>query len=72
MAKALFGFTATSADPRLVAEVRALRRRVRDLTAELDSTRAENAVLASALEVVDGTDALSSGESVALPEPAYT
>lgn len=76
MAKALFGYTTTAADPRLAAEVRALRCRVRDLTDELDRQRAENAVLAAALEVVDGTDTLSvdDGETgtVALPELAHT
>lgn len=48
MAKALPGFATTSIDPRLVAEIRALRTRVRDLEAELDRSRAENEVLAAA------------------------
>jgi hypothetical protein len=53
MAKALLGFAATPTDPRLIAEVRALRSRVRDLEAELDRTRAENDVLAAATVVLD-------------------
>ncbi len=67
MAKALLGFTTGSYDARLVAEVRALRMRVRDLESELDRSRTENAVLASALEVVDRESV-----QVALGEPALT
>ena len=48
MAKALPGFATTRVDHRLLAEVRALRSRVRDLEAELDRARAENDVLAAA------------------------
>ncbi len=76
MAKALLGFTASTYDPRLVAELRSLRTRVRDLENELERTRTENAVLAAALEVVDGTDTETYGVAgdtpVTLPEPAYT
>lgn len=45
MAKALFGFVGTSADPRLVAELDILRRRVRELEATLAGTRAELAAV---------------------------
>ncbi len=47
MAKALSGFATTTVDPRLIAEVRTLRCRVRDLEAELDRCRAENDALAA-------------------------
>lgn len=67
MAKALLGFATTSTDPRLVAELRALRNRVRDLEAELDRTRAENDVLAAATVVLDEHSA-----DTALREPALT
>lgn len=66
MAKALLGFATTSTDPRLVAELRALRNRVRDLEAELDRTRAENDVLAAATVVLD------EHSDSALREPALT
>lgn len=66
MAKALLGFATTSTDPRLVAEIRALRNRVRDLEAELDRTRAENDVLAAATVVLD------EHSDSALREPALT
>ena len=77
MAKALLGFTAGTHDARLVAELRSLRTRVRDLENELERTRTENAVLAAALEVVDGTDTgldtgMDTDAAVTLPEPAYT
>lgn len=66
MAKALLGFATTSTDPRLVAEIRALRNRVRDLEAELDRSRAENDVLAAATVVLD------EHSDTALREPALT
>jgi hypothetical protein len=69
MAKALLGFATSTYDPRLVAEVRALRIRVRDLEAELDRSHAENALLSAALETVPDTLA---DEALTLPEPAYT
>lgn len=47
MAKALPGFATTTVDPRLLAELRALRSRVRHLEAELDRARAENDLLAA-------------------------
>jgi hypothetical protein len=64
MAKALLGFATTSYDPRLLAEVRALRARVQDMQGELDRIRAENAVLTAAVDVVD--------DAVNVPEPAYS
>jgi hypothetical protein len=73
MAKALFGFTAGTYDPRLVAELRGLRTRVRDLEDELERSRTENAVLAAALEVVDGADTAADVDvPMTLPEPAYS
>ena len=61
MAKALLGHVG-GPDPRLLAEVAMLRRRVRDLEAELLRLRAENDVLAAAatpedrLITIDVTD----------------
>jgi hypothetical protein len=48
MAKALLGYVG-GPDPRLLAEVAVLRRRVRDLEAELLRLRAENDALAAAV-----------------------
>jgi hypothetical protein len=53
MAKALFGHVG-GPDPRIVAEMRRLQRRVRDLEAELVRLQSENDVLAS----VDQDDVL--------------
>jgi len=41
MAKALLGYVAPASDARVAMEVEGLRRRVRDLSAELSGTRAE-------------------------------
>ena len=53
MAKALFGHVATPADPRLLAEVAGLRRRVRELEAEVARLHAERSVLDELQAVVD-------------------
>jgi cell division protein FtsB len=65
MAKALLGHVG-GPDPRMVAEMRRLQRRVRDLEAELVRLQAENDVLAAearedvlALEVKDREPALT-------------
>lgn len=49
MAKALFGHVG-GPDPRLVAEMRRLEQRVRDLEAEVVRLQAQNDTLAAALE----------------------
>ena len=63
MAKALLGHVG-GPDPRLVAEVRRLQRRVLDLEAEVLRLRAENDALT---EIVDGRP-VGLGE-VSVPEP---
>jgi hypothetical protein len=65
MAKALLGHVG-GPDPRMVAEMRRLQRRVRDLEAELVRLQAENKALAS----VDQDDVLALG--VKDREPALT
>ena len=69
MAKALPGFATTRVDPRLVAEIRALRSRVRDLEAELDRARTENDVpAATPVALADVVDAVVIDDR----EPALT
>ncbi len=58
MAKALFGHVGAAQDVRLVAEVRRLRDRVRDLELELDRALAVNELLASRCDVSDELRAL--------------
>ena len=53
MAKALFGHTGTSADRRLVEEVRRLRRRVEVLETELTRAHATNEALVASVHVED-------------------
>jgi hypothetical protein len=65
MAKALLGHVG-GPDPRMVAEMRRLQRRVRDLEAQLVRLQAENEALAS----VDQDDVLTLG--VKDREPALT
>jgi hypothetical protein len=65
MAKALLGHVG-GPDPRMVAEMRRLRQRVRDLEAELVRLQAENDALASAAD----DDVISLG--VKDREPALT
>lgn len=64
MAKALLGYVG-GPDPRLVTEVRLLRRRVHDLEAEILRLHAENDSLVEPIDV----GAVVRGE-VAEPEPA--
>jgi hypothetical protein len=64
MAKALLGHVG-GPDPRMVAEMRRLQRRVRDLEAELVRLQAENDALAT---TQDGLVTLSSSDR----EPALT
>lgn len=45
MAKALLGFVGTSADPRILAELESLRRRVQTLQSDLAAARTELAAL---------------------------
>ena len=66
MAKALLGHVG-GPDPRMVAEMRRLQQRVRDLEAELVRLQAENDALATA---ANDDDALSLG--VKDREPALT
>ena len=65
MAKALFGHVGGSSDPLLVAEIRGLRRRVRELESELARARAINAQLTARIDVTDDLLALEA-------EPALT
>jgi hypothetical protein len=65
MAKALFGYVGGSPDPLLVAELRGLRRRVRELESELARARAINAQLTTRIDVTDDLLALEA-------EPALT
>lgn len=67
MAKALLGYVG-GPDPRLLAEMRRLQRRVQDLETELSRVRAENDALAA---VADHEQLLSSID-VAQAEPALT
>ena len=53
MAKALLGHVGVGTDPRLLAEVRRLQLRVRDLEDEVARVRAANDVLTASLVVVD-------------------
>ena len=58
MAKALFGHVGVGNDARLLAEVKRLRVRVRDLETELARALAVNEVLASQVDVSDELRAL--------------
>jgi len=66
MAKALFGHVSMGTDPRLVAEVTRLRRRVRDLEDELARIRVMDDAINDAL----GDAVLTSSEVADLREPA--
>lgn len=59
MAKALLGHVSTTADIRLVDEVRRLRGEVARLEAELAKARAVNDALAAAVTVEDDLSTLS-------------
>jgi uncharacterized protein (UPF0179 family) len=67
MAKALFGYVGISSDPQLLAEVRRLRLRVRELEGELNRCQETNEALMSAVSVHDA-DIIRLSES----EPALT
>ena len=53
MAKALFGYVATSPDVHLLEEVARLRRRVQELEQELSASRAEHERLVRSMSVRD-------------------
>lgn len=65
MAKALLGHVGVSADPRLLDEVRRLRMRITELTAELARVRAINEALVATVNVEDDVRLLTK-------EPALT
>lgn len=65
MAKALLGHVGGS-DPRLLAEVAMLRRRVRELEAELLRLRAENDALAAAAAPSDELITLEAHDTAVL------
>ena len=68
MAKAIFGYTGTSADFRLLADLRRAHRRIAELEDELGRTLATNEALVSNLRVQDAyTD-----EVLRMDEPALT
>jgi hypothetical protein len=67
MAKALFGHVGVGQDLRLVAEMRRLRQRVRDLEDEVDRLRAANDAL-TPTTVADDLISLAVSEA----EPALT
>ena len=71
MAKALFGHVGNGPDVRMVAEMRRLRQRVRELESEVETLRDANAALAAHASVTDEL-ILSVSESVSEPEPALT
>ena len=68
MAKALLGYVGGS-DPRVLAEMRRLQQRVRDLESELVRMRAERDALSAA---VRQSDALVEPIDVSTSEPALT
>jgi hypothetical protein len=67
MAKALLGYVG-GPDPRLLAEMRRLKRRVQDLESELNRMQAEN----DALTAAAGEQRLLSSIDVSQREPALT
>ena len=67
MAKALLGY-ASNADPRVIAEMRVLRRRVSDLESQLLRLQAEN----DALQAAASQDSFFTIDSAASKEPALT
>jgi hypothetical protein len=68
MAKALLGHVGTSVDMRMVAEMKRLRDRVRDLESEVVRLRAENAELTNSVRMDDEMLTLSVRDH----EPALT
>jgi hypothetical protein len=71
MAKALLGHLGGT-DPRMVAEMRRLQQRVRDLEDQLDRVKAENDTLAAAAHTTASFDADLFATTVAEREPALT
>ena len=69
MAKALLGHLGAT-DPRMVAEMRRLQQRVRDLENQLDRVKAENDTLAAAVRTESFDPDLFA--TVAEREPALT
>ena len=68
MAKALFGHVGMGPDPRLLAEINRLRRRVLDLEGEVNRLRTANSALASAVQEHEDVLALTVPDGV--PETA--
>ena len=67
MAKALLGY-ASNADPRVISEMRVLRRRVSDLESQLLRLKAEN----DALQAAASQDSFFTIDAAATKEPALT
>ncbi|WP_165988709.1 hypothetical protein [Streptomyces sp. YIM 98790] len=70
MAKALLGHVGGS-DPRVLAEMRRLQQRVRDLETQLVRVQAENDALAAAVRD-NGSGSVLDGINVSKAEPALT
>jgi len=66
MAKALFGHVGLSADPRLVEEVRLLRRRVKELENELVRVSTTHDALVASVTVADDLRLLTFDDEHAL------
>ena len=66
MAKALFGHVGLGADPRLVDEVRLLRRRVSELEGEVRRVRASHDALVASVTVDDDIRMLTLDDEPAL------
>jgi len=66
MAKALFGHVGLGADPRLVDEVRVLRRRVSELEGELRRVQASHDALVASVTVDDDIRMLTLDDEPAL------
>jgi hypothetical protein len=71
MAKALLGYVGGT-DPRLVAEMRRLQQRVRDLEDQLSRVQAENDALTTAVRTGDLDGELLQTLDASRPEPALT
>jgi hypothetical protein len=71
MAKALLGYVGGT-DPRLVAEMRRLQQRVRDLEDQLTRVQAENDALTTAARTGDLDGELLRTLDASRPEPALT
>jgi hypothetical protein len=71
MAKALLGYVGGT-DPRLVAEMRRLQQRVRDLEDQLSRVQAANDALTTAVRTGDLDGELLQTLDASRPEPALT